>query len=66
MKLRSKSNDIKISSFVNEKVYKNPISNKEIEESLEKFKIKRETLYKSFLQKSKKMPLTMDIVYEIK
>ena len=52
MKLRSKSNDIKISSFVNEKVYKNPISNKEIEESLEKFKIKRETLYKSFLQKS--------------
>ena len=52
MKLRSKSNDIKISSFVNEKVYKNPISNKEIEESLEKFKIQRETLYKSFLQKS--------------
>ena len=52
MKLRSKSNDIKISSFVNEKVYKNPISNKEIEESLEKFKIQRESLYKSFLQKS--------------
>ena len=52
MKLRSKSNDIKISSFVNEKVYKNPISNKEIEESLEKFKIQRETVYKSFLQKS--------------
>ena len=57
MSLRSKSNDIKISSFVNEKIYKTPISKNEIQESLERFKIKRENLYKGFLTKTKAIDL---------
>ena len=57
MRLRKKSKDIKISSFVNEKIYKSPISKKEIKESLEKFKIKRENLYESFSRKAKEINL---------
>jgi len=57
MELRNKNNDIKISFFVNEKIYQSPISKSEIQESLEKFKIKRENLYKSFLTKTKAINL---------
>ena len=57
IRLRKKSDDIKISSYVNEKIYKSPISDSEIKESLEKFKIKRENLYESFLSKAKEINL---------
>ena len=53
MKLRKKSIDIKMSSFVNEKIYKSPISKNEIQESFENFKNKKQNLYENFLRKAK-------------
>ena len=55
--LPKKNKGIKISTLINEKIYKNPISKTEIKQSLENFRNKHENLYESFLNNAKESNL---------
>ena len=55
--LPKKNKGIKISTLINEKIYKNPISKTEIKQSLENFRNKHENLYENFLNNAKESNL---------